>query len=344
MIDPGCGMGQSVHRFGIAGIVGGFGVVVLFLGMLQGMGLGAELTLLAVHAGTSSGGLNTGPSLDYALVVAELVDLAAAGRIAVHDGVIEVLDRMQIGEALSDDSLARIADLARNGGPGATVAQWVESRGQWRVRTYLAGLRYEHVVREPSTPRGPAPPIEIADTLRAEAVVRRLRTLMDTDADPASVQDLAFAVLAGFTDWPRVHLRVVADRRRRERLKQLSAAVAGSRGFPRLAQDPALPLLREGLRAVRRLSRAAELEPSPAPLEAARFPRPSRPARTLFFGRWLIVVVYLVGMLAAATLVLAVLRNLDLSIIIAPFLIPLIAAPIVHFCERLGELRRRLRS
>jgi hypothetical protein len=33
-IDPSCGMGQSVHHFGIAAVVGGAGLVVVFLGML----------------------------------------------------------------------------------------------------------------------------------------------------------------------------------------------------------------------------------------------------------------------------------------------------------------------
>lgn len=299
------------------------------------MGMGTDLTLLVIDA-DASGRPGAGPALDYALSVAELVELAAAGRIAVRGGAIAVLDRMPIGDVLADDSLARLADL---GEPGQSVAQWVERRGRWRFEAYLEGLRYDHVLREPSTARPDR--IEIADTLLAQAPVRRLRVLMDDAAGPPSVTDLAFVALAGYTGWPQAHLRIAAHGRHRARIERLAAAVAGSGEVPGFSGDPVLPLLRQGLRAVARLGRAAEADPVRAAATAAA----SSSSRADTYGafrnsRTLLVVVYAVGLLATATLVLAGLTNLDLTIILAPFMLALISLPFFDLVER-GRRRRR---
>jgi hypothetical protein len=298
------------------------------------MGLGADLTLLAIHA-DASGRAGAGPALDYALTVAELVDLAAAGRIAVRGGAIAVLDRMPVGDVPADDSLAGLADL---GEPGQSVAQWVERRGRWRFEAYLAGLRYDHVLRDPSAARPER--IEIADTLRAEAPVRRLRVLMDAAADPPSVTDLAFVALAEYTGWPQAHLGIAAHRRHRARLKRLAAAAAGSAQPPGYPEDPAFPVLRQGLRAVARLGRAAEADPVRAAATAAASPSRAEPHGAFRNGRTLRAVIHLVGLLASATLVLAGLTNLDLTIILAPFLLPLIAMPVIDLAYR-GRRRTR---
>ena len=79
------------------------------------MGLGTDLTLLAVAA--KPGSLRAGPALPYSLVVGELVELAVAGRIAMHDDLIEVLDRSPIGDLLADESLARLAAAGRRRRP-----------------------------------------------------------------------------------------------------------------------------------------------------------------------------------------------------------------------------------
>ncbi|HEV2639867.1 MAG TPA: GPP34 family phosphoprotein [Actinocrinis sp.] len=153
------------------------------------MGLGIDLTLLAVDA--EPGYLRVGPTLPYPLVVGELVDLAVAGRITVNGDVIEVLDRSPVGDALADDSLARLADL----GDGLSVEQWLERQGRWRVEAYLNGLRHQNVLHESSGKVVGSGRIEVADTLRAAAPVRRLRRLIAEEGGPQSAQDLAFAAL-----------------------------------------------------------------------------------------------------------------------------------------------------
>jgi Golgi phosphoprotein 3 (GPP34) len=298
------------------------------------MGLGTDLTLLAIDA-DASGRPGGGPALDYALTVAELVELAAAGRIAVRGGAIAVLDRTPIGDGPADDSLARLADP---GQPGQSVAQWVERRGRWRFEAYLAGLRYDHVLREPSTARPDR--IEIADTLRAQAPVRRLRVLMDDAAGPPSVTDLAFVALARYTGWPQAHLRIAAHGRHRARIERLAAAVAGSGEVPGFSDDPVLPVLRQGLRAVARLGRAAEADRVRAAETAAASSSRADNHGAFRNSRTLLVIVYAVGLLATATLVLAGLTNLDLTIILAPFMLVLIALPCVDLVQR-GRRRWR---
>lgn len=296
------------------------------------MGLGNDLTLLAIHA-DASGRPSPGPALDYALTVAELVDLAAAGRIAVRGGAIAVLDPMPLGDVLADDSLARLADL---GEPGESVAQWVERRGRWRFEAYLTGLRYDHVLHDPSAARPER--IEIADTLRSEEPVRRLRMLMDAAADPPCVPDLAFVALARYTGWPQAHLRIAGHRRHRARLKHLAAAAAGSAQLPGYLDEPAFPVLRQGLRAVARLAAAREADGIRAAAEVASRPDAYGPFRD---SRTLRAAVYVVGLLASAALVLAALTNLDLTIISAPFLLVLIGLPIIDLADRSRRRARR---
>jgi hypothetical protein len=71
-----------------------------------------------------------GPALPYSSAVAELVDLAVAGRITLRGGLIEVLDRSTIGDVLTDDSLARFPGT----GYGLSVEQWLERHGPPRSK------------------------------------------------------------------------------------------------------------------------------------------------------------------------------------------------------------------
>lgn len=71
-----------------------------------------------------------GPALPYSSAVAELVDLAVAGRITLRGGLIEVLDRSTIGDVLTDDSLARLPGT----GCGLSVEQWLERHGPPRSK------------------------------------------------------------------------------------------------------------------------------------------------------------------------------------------------------------------
>jgi hypothetical protein len=213
------------------------------------MGLGIDLTLLAIDV--RPGYLRVGPMLPYSLVVGELVDLAVAGRITLRGDMIEVLDPSPIGDVLADDSLAWLADIRH----GLSVEQWLERQGRWRVEAYLAGLHYQHVLRDLSGKTLAAGRIEIADALRAAVPVHRLRALIAEEHDPSSVQDLAFAVLCESTGWPQAHLRLRAHRDHRARLKRLAASVAGAAEVPDYEGDAAFAVLRHGVRAAAKLAR-----------------------------------------------------------------------------------------
>jgi hypothetical protein len=296
------------------------------------MGLGTDLTLLAIDA--EPGYLRVGSTLPYSLVVGELVDLAAAGRITLRGELIEVLDRSPIGETLADDSLARLADI----GAGQSVEQWLELHGHWRVEAYLAGLRYQHVLRDSSVRVVASGRIDIADTLRAAAPVQRLRMLIADERAPSSVQDLAFVVLADSTGWPQVHLRLHRDRR--ARLKRLATSVAGSADFAGLEADAAFAVLRHGVRAAAKLARQSRATPEYIADHGNGTSR-SRGYGGLMNRRGLRIVTDVVGLLALATLVLACLTNVALAIIIAPFTIALAALPVAVYAER-REGRRKL--
>jgi hypothetical protein len=299
------------------------------------MGLGIDLTLLAVDA--EPGYLRVGPSLPYSLVVGELVDLAAAGRIAVRGDRLEVLDRSPIGDVLADGALSKLAQI----GPGLPVEQWLEREGPWHVEAYLSGLRSEHVLRESSVKVIGSGRIEIADTLRAAAPVHRLRALIDDAGEPSSVQDLAFIVLADSTGWPRAHLSRSAYRERRARLKRLTSSVAGSAVLPAYEGDAAFAVLRCGMRAAAKLARESLVSGRyiAADYSAASDPR-SREPGGLEARRGLRLVIDVVALLAAATLVLACLANVDLAVIIAPFTLALMGVSLAVHVER-RESRRK---
>jgi hypothetical protein len=290
------------------------------------MGLGIDLTLLAIDA--EPGYLRVGPALPYALVVGELVDLAVAGRITLRGELIEVVDRSPIGDVLTDDSLARLADL----GHGLTVDEWLERHGRWRVEAYLAGLREEGVLRDSSRWVVASGRIETADTLRAAVPVRRLRELIAQERDGSgalSVRDLAFVALADSTGWPQAHLRLPAHRELRARLKRLTEL-----GAEAYEGDAAYAVLRQGMRAVAELARQT-LVSGELGTEHGSGAMNRRGVR---------LVADVVGLLALATLVLACMTNLDLTIIIAPFILPLIGLPILWRVESRRPRRKAVNS
>lgn len=297
------------------------------------MGLGIDLMLLAIDA--EPGYLRVGSKLPYALVVAELVDLAVAGRITLRGELIEVLDRSPTGDVLADDSLARLADLGR----GLRVEEWLERRGRWHVEAYLAGLRYEHVLRDSSATAIGSGQIEIADSLRAAEPVHRLRALMAAERAPSAVDDVAFMVLADATGWPRAHLRLPTHRHHRARLKRVTASVAAAVDPVGHEGDVALAVLRHGVRAMR--TRAQKLgvsgEYGTGPVDS---PSGSHGRYDPMNRRGLGLVIDVVAVLALATLVLACLRNVDLAIIISPFCIAMVGVSLTRHVDRRDRLRK----
>lgn len=301
------------------------------------MGLGIDLTLLAIDA--EPGYLRVGPALGFSLVVGELVDLAVAGRITLCGELIEVLDRTPIGDVLTDDSLTQLADI----GQRLSVEQWLQRRGRWRVEAYLAGLRYEHVLRDSSAATVGKDRIVIADTLRAAAPAHRLRTLIGEEREYLPVQDLAFAVLAYSTGWPQARWRRSAHRGQRARLKRWAATVAGSAEAAGFQGDAGFAVLRHGVQVAAKLAEQS-LSSGEHTVDRASDSSPSIERSGPLGRRGLRLLIDLVALLALATLVLACLTNVPLAIIIAPFAIILIALPVVGFVERRGHRRRAVKA
>lgn len=285
------------------------------------MALGTELTLLAIDAGPEH--VHTEPALPFGLAVAELVDLAASGRITLVGERIEVLDRSPTGDALTDDTLARLADVADladvagpvgpggpvapggPGGPGAglSVEQWLERHAPARVEAYLAGL-----TSSPAT--GP----DAAAAVAAD----RLRAVLAGAREPLPVRDLAFAVLANATGWPKERLRGKAGHTDRARLERLTREVAGSGDAAAYDGDAAFSVLRLGIRAAAQFAEQSRLSGTYDP--AAKW-------------SWRIVS-DVVAVLSVVTIVIACMKNVALAIIITPFCIALMAPSLVNHAER----------
>lgn len=269
------------------------------------MALGTELTLLAIDAGPEH--VRTEAALPYALAVAELVELAAAGRITASGGRIEVLDRSPIGDVLADDALLRLTDL----GGEVSVEQWLKPRAQVRVEAYLSDLAQDSV--------GPG----------AEAAAARLHGLLADAHDPLAVRDLAFAVLANATGWPRTHLSAKERHAERTRLKALTAEVAGKGAVAAYEGDAAFAVLRTGVRAAAQLSEQTLL--SGAYAQDANRSWGQRVASDA------------VAVLSLVTIVVASMKNVALAIIVTPFCIALMAPSLVSHTERRRK-RRESRS
>jgi hypothetical protein len=278
------------------------------------MALGIDLMSLAIDA--EPGYLRVGPELPYALIVAELVDLAVAGRITLRGDLIIVLDRSPIGDVLADDGLTRLADFAH----GVTVDDWLKRQGRWRAEAYLDGIRH--------------------DGVPSDQLVRHLRALIADESDPPAVQDLALMVLAHATGWPQARLRLPRHLRQRARLKRLASSVVGATDDE---GDAALAVLRHGVRAMR--SHAGDIivsgEYSTAPVDTS----PGAVGQyDLANRRVLGFVVDVVAVLALATLVLACLRNVDLALIISPFCLALVGVSLTRHAERRARRREAARA
>ncbi len=102
--------------------------------------LGDDLLLLAVRA---DGRLTLPDKLRFGLAGSELVRLAAAGRVNIAAGRIEVLGTAPTGDPLLDDALASMGD----GGRGPTAKAWVARHRPGLVKRYLARAESAGIVR-----------------------------------------------------------------------------------------------------------------------------------------------------------------------------------------------------
>ena len=98
---------------------------------------GMDLVLCAIDA--ASGRARFGPRLSYALPVAELADLEAAGRVAVRADGLALLDTTPTGEPHADTALSALDEKWPPPAAPLTVLWWARWRGPRRIDSYLSG-------------------------------------------------------------------------------------------------------------------------------------------------------------------------------------------------------------
>jgi hypothetical protein len=200
------------------------------------MGLGSDLLLLGVDARGREP--RFGPELAYALVSAELVELAFAGRIRLGEDPtdwIELVDGAATGSGLSDAALARLGE--RTDPP--VVSAWLTACGPYRIGQYVKALSAEGVlaVRAAAVGSGPRSTLAVLKPERLAAAQGRLLAACASDQTPPLGAELAFAALSYVSSAAEAHLSGFSHRRERARLRELFRHVCSS-------NDPDLRMLR----------------------------------------------------------------------------------------------------
>lgn len=185
------------------------------------MTCGMDPLLCAIDA--ASGRARFGPRLTYALPVAELADLEAAGRVAVRADGLALLDTTPTGEPHADTALSALDEKWPPPAAPLTVLWWARWRGPRRIDSYLsaaAGAGVADITDGTLTVLDPGP---------VRAAAARLIAVLE---DPAPARgDVAFAVLADAARVARSHLRGRDHRKHRARLRGLRRqAVRGDAG------------------------------------------------------------------------------------------------------------------
>jgi golgi phosphoprotein 3 len=206
-----------------------------------------DLVLCAIDA--RSGQARFGPQLSYALPVAEMVHLAMAGRVALRDDRLVIIDAQPTGEAIADSALTDLHDLPATY-PPLTVRSWSSWRGPHRIELYLKRAVDMGVVRIESDSRTGDKTLTVVQTEPIEQVTRRLIAAVDEPA-PA-IEDAAFAVLADAAGIARPLLQGRTERRHLARLSKLRDTGSAS---------DAAQILQAGLKAIIELSRLATADP-----------------------------------------------------------------------------------
>jgi hypothetical protein len=245
--------------------------------------LSEDLLLLALDAG--GGRLGRTYVISYALMGAELVRLAASGRIDIVDDRIVVRSPAPTGDAELDAALARIGEPASPPRPG----EWVERPRPRITGRYLERLMATGVICEETRLRITRWRITGAARL-AEA--RQRLDLIACSAGPVDLSQTAYAGLACAMGLDRLLYPGRRRRAERDRLRDIAAgrwitspalasdsadaAPASSSGPDRAALDAAtLAAIRAATYAVARAAAAATVAgvvaSSPGALLASTF-------------------------------------------------------------------------
>ena len=212
--------------------------------------LGDDLLLLAARA---DGRLPIGTKLRFGLAGSELVRLAAARRVDVVRGRIDVLSTAPTGDALLDDALGSMTS-GRRGGP--TAKAWVARDRRGLVERYLAKAEAAGIIRgERRKALGfiPVTRWTVVDSGRAAQARARLEVIA-ASTGPVDSAQAALAGLASAIDVTGVVFPGLAGSAARKRLRQVAKGDAASAGMTRAVSDAANA---EAARAVSEATRAA---------------------------------------------------------------------------------------
>jgi hypothetical protein len=197
-----------------------------------------DLVLCAIDAGT--GRVRFGPRLSYTLPVAELADLEAAERIAVHADGLALLNATPTGEPHADAALSALDEKWPPPAAPLTVLWWVRWRGPRRIDPYLSAAAAAGVVDITDGA------LTVLDPGPVHTAAARLIAVLENP--PPTRRDVAFVVLADAARVTKPHLRGWEHRKHRARLRRLRRQAV---------RDDAGRLLHEGRRAVAMLSSSA---------------------------------------------------------------------------------------
>lgn len=178
--------------------------------------LSEDLLLLALDAGRGRG-LGRAYLISYGLMGADLVRLAARGRIDIIDDQIVVRSLAPTGDGQLDAALARIGEPASPPRPG----DWVQRPHPRICGWYLERLMAAGVICAQTRFR--IPRWRITDTARLAEARRRL-DLIACSAGPVDLSQAAYAGLACAIGLDRL---LYPGRRRRAERDRLRAVAAG---------------------------------------------------------------------------------------------------------------------
>jgi hypothetical protein len=160
--------------------------------------LGDDLLLLAM---SSDGTLIISAKLRFGLAGSELVRLAAAGRVDIVRGRIELRDSAPTGDPLLDEALASMADGRRR----PTAKAWVARNRPGLVARYLARAELNGVIQEHKRKALGFIPVtrwRVLDVARAAQARARLEAAA-AGSGPLESEQAALAGLASAIDVTR---------------------------------------------------------------------------------------------------------------------------------------------
>ena len=211
--------------------------------------LGDDLLLLAARA---DGRLPIGTKLRFGLAGSELVRLAAARRVDVVRGRIEVLDSAPTGDPFLDDALTSMTGGRR----GPTAKAWVARERRGLVERYLARAEAAGIIRADRRKALGFIPVTrwtVVDTGRAAQARARLEAVAASTGTVDSAQ-AALAGLASAIDVTGIAFPGLAGSAARKRLRQAAKGDAATAGATRAAGEAASA---DAARAVSDATRAA---------------------------------------------------------------------------------------